>query len=182
MTYDRPNERVPVDERDRKDYFTPSQDLFECHCQSVADRYCLHREMIHKENVLDIAYEENDHFPEEDRVFRISTDAGECFARCVVLAVGNGNTPNVAEPVRPLVGSEFVSFPRDPGPFPCARIRQKISDYKHTEILIVGGGLTSAQMADLAIERGVSKVWLLTRGDLKGEWLCFDLFLEAVLS
>ncbi|KAK6957329.1 hypothetical protein Daesc_000113 [Daldinia eschscholtzii] len=45
-------------------------------------------------------------------------------------------------------------------------------------IVIVGGGLTSAQLADLAIRRGATKVWLLMRGPLKVK--PFDVGLEWV--
>ena len=38
-----------------------------------------------------------------------------------------------------------------------------------TNILVIGGGLTSAQVADMAIRRGVTKVWHLIRGPLKGK-------------
>ena len=42
-------------------------------------------------------------------------------------------------------------------------------------MLIVGGGLTSVQIADLAIKRGVSKVHLLMRGPLKVKYFDMDL-------
>jgi cation diffusion facilitator CzcD-associated flavoprotein CzcO len=44
-----------------------------------------------------------------------------------------------------------------------------------TNMLIVGGGLTSIQLADLAIKRGVSKVWLLMRGNVKVKYFDVDL-------
>lgn len=52
--------------------------------------------------------------------------------------------------------------------FPPAHFRQKISQGRRTNIIVVGGGLTSAQIADMAIRRGVSGVWHLMRGDFKG--------------
>jgi len=45
-------------------------------------------------------------------------------------------------------------------------------------MLIVGGGLTSIQLADLAINRGVDKVWLLMRGPVKVKY--FDIELDWV--
>lgn len=53
--------------------------------------------------------------------------------------------------------------------FPPLHIRQKITKRQETNLVIVGGGLTSAQTANLAIRKGVSKVWLLMRGEFKGK-------------
>ena len=153
----------------------PSSDLFRDHCDNVAERYCLGSDMIKKERVADIVYAENGKFPDEERVFEVKTGAGTAhYAKTVVLAVGNGDTPNIAEGFRPFLDSGLVSFARDTGPFPTAALREKIDAGRDTNILIIGGGLTSAQMADLAIERGVARVWLLTRGDLKGKMRFFS--------
>lgn len=161
---------MQVDERDRKDYFVPSSDLFREHCDTVAERYSLDRDMIRKQRVADVAYSADEQFPDEERVFAVRTDEGEThYAKTVVMAVGHGDTPNICEPLREHLASGLISFARDTGPFPSKALREKIAAGRETNVLIVGGGLTSAQMADLAIERGVGKVWLLTRGDLKGQ-------------
>lgn len=59
--------------------------------------------------------------------------------------------------------------------FPPLHMIPKITARRSTEILIVGGGLTSAQLADLALRRGVSKVRLLMRGPLKVKYFDVDL-------
>lgn len=38
-----------------------------------------------------------------------------------------------------------------------------------TKMVVIGGGLTSAQICDLAIRRGIAKVILLCRSSLKGQ-------------
>ncbi len=46
---------------------------------------------------------------------------------------------------------------------------KKIKERKQTNVLVLGGGLTSAQLGDLALKHGVTKVWHIMRGELKGE-------------
>jgi cation diffusion facilitator CzcD-associated flavoprotein CzcO len=62
--------------------------------------------------------------------------------------------------------------------FPPPHVTAKIKARQSTSMLIVGGGLTSIQLADLAIKRGVNKVWMLMRGPLKVKH--FDVDLEWV--
>ncbi|KAK5173245.1 uncharacterized protein LTR77_001926 [Saxophila tyrrhenica] len=46
---------------------------------------------------------------------------------------------------------------------PDARLNHKTEAWEHSNVLIIGGGLTSVQLADVLIRRGVSKVHLLMR-------------------
>jgi pyruvate/2-oxoglutarate dehydrogenase complex dihydrolipoamide dehydrogenase (E3) component len=62
--------------------------------------------------------------------------------------------------------------------FPPLHVKTKIKEKTPTNMVVVGGGLTSIQIADLAIQRGVSRVHLLMRGDLKVKY--FDLDLDWV--
>jgi hypothetical protein len=43
--------------------------------------------------------------------------------------------------------------------FPSESVKRKIAAGRPTNILIVGGGLTSAQLADLAVRHGVGTIW-----------------------
>lgn len=117
---------------------------------------------------------------EEPKVFRIKTADGFRFARIVILAVGAGNAPSV-----PRIGGLSYSAPHEGychamqlGRFPPKHVMTKITNRVPSHLLIVGGGLTSVQLADLAIKRGVEKVWLLMRGALKVKY--FDVDLEWV--
>jgi hypothetical protein len=184
-----------TDERDRKDYATPSTKLFRAHCEEVVRKYELASEhLVRQERVGNIEYDEvsgfrdsehdgitsDDASVEEQKVFRITTDKGVHYARIVILAVGAGNA---------------ASIPRIPGiprrthhegychsmqliKFPPLHVKTKIKEKTPTNMVIVGGGLTSIQIADLAIQRGVSRVHLLMRGDLKVKY--FDLDLDWV--
>ncbi|KAF2855494.1 FAD/NAD(P)-binding domain-containing protein [Plenodomus tracheiphilus IPT5] len=187
--------RTPdVDERDRKDYYTPSTDLFHCHCAEVVDRYDLSKDMLKHERVMDIGYDDigtigdfehdsvmSEDAPEDERkIFRIKTDQGVHYAHVVVLAVGPGNAPTIPTiPGLPNVGThDGFAHAMHIKQFPPSHVTAKVKARRPTNIVIVGGGLTSIQLADVALKRGVSQVYLLMRGPLKVKY--FDLDLDWV--
>ncbi|KAF3001342.1 hypothetical protein E8E13_005959 [Curvularia kusanoi] len=186
-----PGSGPDVDERDRKDYFTPGTNLFTSHCEEVIRRYGLGPELLRQERVVDIRYEVADDSDDADhssvvsdeaslsdnKVFRVKTDKAEHLAHVVILAVGPGNAPSIP-PVSglptpsPHAGyTHAMQIKHFPPPHVTARIQSR----RPTTMLIVGGGLTSVQLADLAIARGVAKVHLLTRGPLKVKYFDVDL-------
>lgn len=161
---------LEINERERKDYYRPSTSLFHDYCDSIIDRYGL-RNAVQQAKIESIKYGfvENGEVPATEKVFSIQTSAGMLYARTVVLAIGMGLVPRMPTTLlsheldgachsSQIVGEEF----------PPAYIRQKISQGSSTNLIVVGSGLTSAQIADMAIRRGVSKVWHLMRGDFKG--------------
>ncbi|KAF1932179.1 nucleotide-binding domain-containing protein [Didymella exigua CBS 183.55] len=186
-----PGSGPDVDERDRKDYYTPSTNLFTSHCEEVIRRYGLGPDMLRQERVIDISFDEASGFEnaehdsvisddasnEDQKIFCVKTDAGMRYANIVILAVGPGNAPSIPS----------VSGLPSPSPhegythamqikqFPPSHVTAKIKARRSTNMLIVGGGLTSVQLADLAIKRGVNKVHLLMRGPLKVKYFDVDL-------
>ncbi|KAI1491557.1 FAD binding domain-containing protein [Biscogniauxia mediterranea] len=171
-----PKTEPTVDERDRNDYFVPSTPLFFSHCDCLVDRYHLSNNIISHESVEDIRYDYIPDYSETEKVFTVKTDTKCHYARTVVLAVG-GNPPYIPglKPLETLEGATHAMQIKD---FPSAVVRQRIAARSPTNILIVGGGLTSAQLADLAIRKGATKVWLIMRGPLKVK--PFDIGLEWV--
>lgn len=186
-----PGSGPDVDERDRKDYYTPSTNLFTSHCEEVIRRYGLGPEMLRQERVMDIRYEEassfdgaehdsviSDDATEDDKkIFCVKTDKTVHFANIVILAVGPGNAPSI-----PSIAGLPTSSPHEGYThamqikhFPPPHITAKIKARRAITMLIVGGGLTSVQLADLALKRGVTKVHLLTRGPLKVKYFDVDL-------
>ncbi|KAF1840006.1 FAD/NAD(P)-binding domain-containing protein [Cucurbitaria berberidis CBS 394.84] len=184
--------RTPdVDERDRKDYFVPKTDLFESHCEDVIQRYGLRKDILRQECVVNIEYNEacsfseaehdsvlSDNALDDDRnIFRVTTDQGVRFAHIVILAVGPGNAPSIPsilglQSASPHEGhTHAIQLKQLPPP----HVLAKIKAHQSTNMLIVGGGLTSIQLADLAIRRGVSRVWLLMRGPVKVKYFDMDL-------
>ncbi|KAI0132813.1 hypothetical protein BJ170DRAFT_718961 [Xylariales sp. AK1849] len=172
-----PGAQPTVDERDRNDYFVPSTPLFASHCGCIIDRYGLRRDIIRQEKVLDIRFDCFDNVCPDEKTFRIETDNEIYYSRTAVLAVGPANEGSI--PYTPGPGPmEAMTHAMKIQEFPSQHIRDKIKARRATNILIVGGGLTSAQLADLAVRRGVTKVWLIMRGPLKVK--PFDVGLEWI--
>ncbi|KAI1470515.1 FAD/NAD(P)-binding domain-containing protein [Daldinia caldariorum] len=170
-----PRTEPTVDERDRNDYFVPSTPLFASHCGCIMDRYGLRGNVVSHEEVEDIRYDYLEDVSEVDKVFTVRTGRGVHYAKTVVLAIG-GNPPQIPDNL--TEGTEGATHAMHIKEFPSARVKQKIKARSQVNVVIVGGGLTSAQLADLAIRRGVNKVWLLMRGPLKVK--PFDVGLEWV--
>lgn len=57
--------------------------------------------------------------------------------------------------------------------FPSENVRNKIKRREETNIVVVGGGLSSAQIVDMAIRKGVRRVLFLLRSELKGGYLFY---------
>lgn len=164
---------VRIDERDRKDYLTPSTELFAAHCAAVVQRYGLDEpRLLRVDDVQAVTYGRADELGLLDgaaadageRIFCVRARGGTYAARVVVVAAGPAMRP-VAAP----------RWPRDAcchssaigADFPSAGVRARAARGRATAVVVVGGGLTSAQLCDLALRRGVSDVWLLLRGDVR---------------
>lgn len=160
---------VEVDERDREDDFTPSSGCFRDFCRDCVNRYNLHEHVSRHETVRDIDF---DIYPQGDhdvKVFRVLGDHGQYFSRTVVLAIGGG-TPIIPAPFPsrlPKTASHAMWLDED-----CVmdqRLQSKIDVGRDTSALVVGGGLTSAQIANCLISKGVRQIHLIMKGPWKGE-------------
>ncbi|EFQ96894.1 hypothetical protein MGYG_08817 [Nannizzia gypsea CBS 118893] len=157
-----------IDERDRKDYYSPGTELFLDYCDAVASRYGLDKPgHILQRNVNSIKFDYVPELPITDKIFTVTTKEGDTFfSRTAVLAVGTGE-----EKVYPWKLSADESLGADHifdiKTLPSPKLREMINNGKETHVLVVGGGLTSAQISDVVIRKGVTKVWLLMRSDLK---------------
>ncbi|KIV87031.1 hypothetical protein PV11_02603 [Exophiala sideris] len=170
-----------IDDRDRVDYYTPSTAVFHDFCSDIVDRYEL-GDLIIRAKVDNIDYGDLDGLTNAEG-FTLSTDQGVIFSRTVVLAVGPGYKPAIPFDsnlhLKKGRGSVCHCFDGNVGEH-CLpeQVLQKIDRGLHTSVVVVGGGLTSAQIADLVIRRGVTKVWLLLRRKYKLKH--FDVDLEWV--
>jgi len=133
--------------------------------------------------VLDIDYSSTFHPDSGAQLFKLVTNHGIHYSRTVIVAIGAGAAPRIpasmsSEPVARIQGAchafAIETFP-DPG------TQKKINAKEHTNVLVVGGGLTSAQLTDMCIRHGVTKVWHIMRGPMKGV-LLFLLILNLPLS
>lgn len=173
--------RIDINLRERNDYYTPSQSLFRDHCEQVADRYNLGEKLIRKETLQDIDFSEVKGVSIDGaKLFTITTDAARQYhAKTVVLAVGPANTPKI--PLLPSVSpSPSGQLPQachsmQIKEFPDLLVQSRIAAGKCTNVLIIGGGLTSAQLAVLALRKGVTKIWHLMRGPMRVKHFDVDL-------
>ncbi|KAF4463048.1 hypothetical protein FALBO_10141 [Fusarium albosuccineum] len=162
--------RVDINLRDRNDYYNPSTSLFGDHCEKVAARYRLGTDLIRKEALEHLDYGEVKGISiDAEKLFTVTSNKVKRYARAVVLAVGPANTAKIPRiPSMPDVENlpqacHSMHIPEFPAPVVKARMAAR----RQTNILIVGGGLTSAQLADLAIRKGVTKVWHIMRGPMR---------------
>ena len=163
---------LEIDERDRKDYFTPSAEIFQDYCQEVVQRYSLEN-LVEQTQVSSIDFGYHDEFEEHGdsrtKVFKVAATGGTIkFAKVVVLAIGPGGKPAMP---RQLSTAEregachSTQLPKQM--FLPESLRQKVLARVPTAAVIIGGGLTSAQIANQCIENGVGRVFLVMRGPLK---------------
>jgi hypothetical protein len=183
-----------VDERDRKDYFTPSRSLFGDFVEGVVGRYGLGEQeeeggVVRQERVEDITFGVVPEFTAaggSEKLFTVRSAGGNVdYAKAVVLAVGPGNAPRIPVPFEGIVlGHECACHAltlRGEGSLPEV-LRAKVKAGKKTNVVVVGGGLTSAQIGDLVLKQGVTKVWHLMRGTLKGMFGKSMSFLGCLLT
>ena len=159
---------LDIDERDLKDYYTPSTRLFRDFCAEIVERYELERDMVLHESVESIDYGPIPALAQTNDLFTVRTNHGTHFARTVVLAVGAGNAPTMPAP-----------FPQGEHEASChalqlrpdqplaAHLGRKIKAKARTNVAVIGGGLTSAQIGDRTIRQGVDKVWLIMHGHMR---------------
>ncbi|KAI9929103.1 hypothetical protein MW887_001507 [Aspergillus wentii] len=165
-----------IDERDRKDYFSPSTDLFADYCASIISRYKLDRPgKVLQREVTDIVYDYHPDLSPSEKIFTVTaSDGSRFYSRTTVLAIGPGTTKILPFPLSEeeknggCHSSEIRSFPS-------MNVKRKIQQRQETNVMVVGGGLSSAQIVDMAIRKGVSKVWFLMRSDFKVKHFDIDL-------
>ncbi|SPO00305.1 related to FAD binding domain protein [Cephalotrichum gorgonifer] len=176
--------QIEINERDRNDYYTPSQAMFQDHCGSIRDRYGLGTDIVSKETVSDISFDIVKGVSiNDEKLFTITTNHSKRYARAVVLAVGPANPPKIPaipgmppQATRPVAGGHYQScHSAHIKTFPDPTVQARMAGKRETNIMVVGGGLTSAQLTDLAVRRGVTKVWHLMRGPCKVKAFDVDL-------
>jgi lysine/ornithine N-monooxygenase len=136
-------------------------------------------DIIRHDTVQDIDYDFILSLSETSKLFTIRTPTSTYVSRTVVLAVGGGE-PLVPAPfpqTLPASASHALNLASGNTLMPSS-LQQKIHQQYPTNVLVIGGGLTSAQVADCLIRKGVKKVWLLMRGawkikpfDVDLEWM-----------
>ncbi|KAJ3466129.1 hypothetical protein MRS44_006787 [Fusarium solani] len=162
--------RVDINLREQNDYYNPSSSLFEDHCQHVATRYRLGPDLIRHETLQHLDYGEVKGISiNGEDLFTVTSNKVRRYARAVVLAVGPANVakipriPGMPETDKLPQACHSMYIPEFPAPI----VMKRMAARKQTNIMVVGGGLTSAQLSDLAIRKGVTKVWHVMRGPIR---------------
>ena len=167
---------LEIDERDRKDYFTPSAEIFQDYCHEMVQRYSLEN-IVEQTQVLSIDFGYHDEFEEHGdprtKVFKVTTTGGTTqLAKVVVLAIGAGGKPAMPRQLSAAEREGACHSSQLPKQiFLPESLEQKILARVSTAVVVIGGGLTSAQIANQCIENGVRRVFLVMRGPLKCELL-----------
>lgn len=156
-----------IDERDRQDYFTPSTVLFNEFCGEMINQYGLGQDIVSNETVTFLDYGQTEYGAA--KLFNVKTDRGMHYARAVVMATGPGETPRIPAPFGPCSEGATHASRLKSGHLLDQHLAGKIRRQQPTNVLVIGGGLTSAQITDALIRSGVSKVWHLVRSSLRGK-------------
>ena len=168
---------LEIDERDRKDYFTPSSEVFHDYCDGVVHRYGLEH-LVEQSEVASIDFGFFDEFDSSysgspgNELFKAVTSCGRLkFAKTVIVAVGAGGGPNMPRDFS-VVEMEGACHSTQllTQPFLARNVRHKILAQKPTTVVVVGGGLTAAQLANKCIIDGVNRVFMIMRSALKRKW------------
>lgn len=166
---------LEIDERDRKDYYTPSAEMFCDYCRDMVGRYGLD-DLVEEGRATSIDFgffdDELELYCGSDpraKLFKVTTQDGRTkLAKVVVLAIGPGGKPNMP---RKLSAAEkegachSTQLPKQM--FLAPRVLEKIQKRVATAVVVVGGGLTAAQIANQCIENGVRRVFIVMRSALK---------------
>lgn len=179
--HDRPG-IIDINMRDYRDFYRPSSRLFEDFCAEITERYGL-SSSIRKDEVMSITYGDI-LVLDKDELFKgfiVRTQSGKVFGSrlCVV---ASGHRGRINYPIKGLADAQATLeqachtthlFNRNISyPPPC--IQKKLKMKQPASLVIVGGGLTSAQLANVACTMGIA-VTLVLRGPVKIKHFDFHL-------
>lgn len=180
-THDKPG-IIDINMRDWKDYYRPSTVFFRDFCKDIVNRYNL-EDSVRKDEVVSIEYLDINVVDtnETGKGFIIKTESGKTYG-CKICIVASGHRGKINYPLKaiqpipkPLEASCHTShlFNREVE-FPHQKLQAKLAKRQTPSVIVVGGGLTSAQIAHVCANKGI-KVFFLTRGPLKVKHFDFHL-------
>lgn len=141
-----------LDERDRNDYFRPSQALFKNFCKDITARYSI-EDIVEKSEVKHISYGASTFPSSMANMFTINTSTGIKRSRIVIFAAGAALKPTLPSdcPFRGLEkeGSVMHAFAKAAEHGLPEHVLRKIKRHQSTNVVVVGGGLTSKTFVDV---------------------------------
>lgn len=168
---------IDINMRDWRDYYRPSTKFFKDFCQDLIDRYKLGNSVV-KDEVVGIRYGDIHIYDQNivEKGFIITTKSGAVYGskKCVV---ASGHRGEINYPIKGLAPANpsldhachSTHIFSGEAQFPHPRL-SPISSH----IVVVGGGLTSAQLAHVACLQGF-QVTLILRGPMKIKHFDFHL-------
>ncbi|ODV76863.1 uncharacterized protein CANTADRAFT_8443 [Suhomyces tanzawaensis NRRL Y-17324] len=175
---------IDINMRDWKDFYRPSTPLFKDFCEDIINRYGLHNN-VQKDEVISIEYKyinvvggETGSFGQG---FVVRTASGRTFG-CKICIVSSGHRGVINYPIKPFDDPHFpegschtTHLFTGKVNFLGQELMNKPRKSKSRSIVIVGGGLTSAQLAHVAANAGIENIYLLFRGPIKIKHFDFHL-------
>lgn len=170
------------DYRDYRDYYRPSTKLFHDYCQEIIQRYNL-ESRIKQDEVISIDYKLIQVDGESDEIGKgliITTKNGHTYG-CKSAILATGHRGDINYPISPFI--EEAHFPES-SCHTTHLFNKQVSflqdcyfnNPKLKRIVIIGGGLTSAQLAYVAAQDPtVSSITLLFRSGIKIKHFDFHL-------
>ncbi|MBW0487995.1 hypothetical protein O181_027710 [Austropuccinia psidii MF-1] len=179
-----------INERERTSYARPSSRIFREFCAAeLIERYHLDS-VIHQDTVMELSFGDL-HIKTEGlgRGFTVKTKLGRKYgAKFVVMSIGGQECPAIPQCISAYQAAHGQTDSFHQGLGWChsrcfsyggtKEFKEAVKSCKlnpDLSIVVIGGGLTSAQIADLAIRKGASKVVLICRGYLKTKHYDFPL-------
>lgn len=191
-------QKSELTENDRDQFYCPSTGLFSDFCESLVDRYFIHdiitqgwvTDIIPQGNIFKIVYKVSTktifgpsdccaqgHTIVENNLVKV------VYARRVVCALGNSNNPVFPNFIGKLAVDSFPSNRivhsielSNKTKLPVPPELKPARDY--CSLLVIGGGLTTAQLVDLAVQHGFKRIVMASRSKLKVK--PFDVGIEWV--
>lgn len=167
--YDKPG-IIDIDMRDYRDYYRPSTELFHDFCHEIVDRYNLHN-VVRKDEVISVEYksilvaETN----ESGKGFLIKTASGKTYASKICI-ISSGHRGNINYPIEPFDDPHYPEGSCHTTHIFSGKVKylqKELQLKRQRSIVIVGGGLTAAQLAHVAVKSGIENIHLLLRSGIK---------------
>lgn len=169
---------VDINMRDWKDYYRPSTKLFHDYCTAVVDRYGL-KDSIVNDEVVDVEHKLIQCGEDIGKGFVIRTMSGKVYG-CKFAVVASGHRGKINYPLPICPNSQYPHGSCHTTHLFSNEVRfldlQYFANPRRKSIVIIGGGLTSAQLAHVACQDPtVAKVNLVFRSGIKIKHFDFHL-------
>ncbi|KAI5949037.1 hypothetical protein KGF57_004999 [Candida theae] len=169
---------VDINMRDWKDYYRPSTKLFHDYCGEVVERYGLANSIV-KDEVVDVEYKLIQCGEDSGKGFIVRTRSGKVYG-CKFAVVASGHRGKINYPLPICPNPQYPHGSCHTTHLFSNEVKflgqQYFTNPSRKNIVIIGGGLTSAQLAHVACQDpSVANVCLVFRSRIKIKHFDFHL-------